>query len=123
METLIKKAIEGGYKDYTETSGSSTKKYHSDILLDPLFFQALSKACGWGEKYKVEGYRIPQISKCCGSEVEMDCNHLKCKKCQLFSWSTDFEQPYIYYALRFYEINLTSGLESAIAWLTNLVKE
>lgn len=53
IEDAIRSAVEKGYKDYSETSGSYTKKYHSDILLDPSFWQALSKAKGW-EKY-IEG--------------------------------------------------------------------
>ncbi len=56
MEKAIKKAIEGGYKDYTETSGSSCQKYHSDILLDPKFWQALGKAEGWYQ-YSEEKYQ------------------------------------------------------------------
>lgn len=47
MNKAIKRAIEGGYRDYTETSSSSTQKYHSDILLDPFFWQALAKSEGW----------------------------------------------------------------------------
>lgn len=47
IEDAIRSAREKGYKDYSETSGSYTKKYHSDILLDPLFWQTLGKAKGW----------------------------------------------------------------------------
>ncbi len=68
MEKAILKAIEGGYKEGCEpvfnvidnTPGInwsihnrptlSERLWSSDILLDPLFWQALGKAEGWGDK-------------------------------------------------------------------------
>ncbi len=106
FETLIKKAIEGGYKDYTETSGSSTKKYHSDILFDPLFFQALGKACGW--EYTQDKLKIEAIDPNEREQIAKEWN---------------IKPDWKIYALRFHEINLTEGFDKAVEWLTNLVKE
>lgn len=49
MEKTLKKAIEGGYNIRAEHKlmfeGTISK-----MLLDPLFWQALGKACGWTHK-------------------------------------------------------------------------
>ncbi len=55
MEKAIKKAIEGGYirKDKATrrlmTEVTMRQKWHY-IVLDPLFWKALGKAEGWGDK-------------------------------------------------------------------------
>lgn len=49
IETTINEAIEGGYNPGVEGSGSYTAKYHSDMLLDPKFWQAVGKVRGWEE--------------------------------------------------------------------------
>ncbi len=52
IEQAIKEAVDakvGWHADY-RTGGSSTTKPHSDIFLDPSFWQALGKARGWGKK-------------------------------------------------------------------------
>lgn len=61
MEQAIQKAIEGGYSSYAENVArnqlpiteavKAVRRKDSDkkILLDPLFWQALGKAEGWGE--------------------------------------------------------------------------
>ncbi len=46
METIIKKAIEGGYVHNYDLPGKL-------MLLDPLFWQALGKACGWNPHKKI----------------------------------------------------------------------
>ena len=43
MEKAIKKAINGGYKGCTDAV------WNESTLLDPLFWQALGKAEGWGK--------------------------------------------------------------------------
>lgn len=52
IEQAIKEAVDakvGWHSDY-RTSGSSTTKLHSDIFIDPAFWQALGKARGWFTK-------------------------------------------------------------------------
>ena len=46
MESIIKKAIEGGY---SYTLDWNNRNYFIFPLLDPLFWQALGKACVWVE--------------------------------------------------------------------------
>jgi len=48
-EKIIKDAVEGGYNEHWENSGSCSKKHHSDILLDPTFWHAVGKTRGWDE--------------------------------------------------------------------------
>jgi len=45
----IKKAIEGGYNK--RPSGYDDDKYRMRVILDPLFWQALGKALGWGIEF------------------------------------------------------------------------
>jgi hypothetical protein len=69
MNEIIKKAIEGGwmsdypnfdrlrispaYYEFWDNKGVSKRVgTEGDILLDPLFWQALGKACGWGDVTK-----------------------------------------------------------------------
>lgn len=76
MENIIRRAIEGGYKKIKnpfEVSGqySDWVKFHNgslmvqnkiyEYLFDPLFWQALGKACGWAEKRPVKtAYSKPE---------------------------------------------------------------
>lgn len=51
MEKVIQKAIEGGW--VAKCCFKPEKNWHwykGDIFLDPLFWQALGKAMGWGKK-------------------------------------------------------------------------
>lgn len=73
MKNAIEKAIEGGWMLdtpnvqmanegrawlFTETDGIKEKILHSgDILISPLFWQALGKAMGWDEEYDYENKR------------------------------------------------------------------
>lgn len=106
METIIKCAIEGGYKRYEEHLANSwgTDTYFPMVLLDPLFWQALGKSCGWNESDCVfvdwikDGVGYVMLDG--GEEIPV--------------WHSK--------ALRFHELNLTSGWDSAIAYLTNLIK-
>lgn len=105
MEDIIKKAIEGGYgcpekhcSRWINTDGIENPSMHydhlwelqSDMLLDPLFWKALSKACGWNGDF----YRA----------------------------SIDGSSEWYLRAMSFHEINLTEGWDSAISYLTNLIK-
>jgi len=80
MQPIINKAIEGGY------SWSGTKG-QAEMLLDPLFWQALGKACGWK--------KVHDDPKLCGRVFP--------------DWKDN--------ALRFHETNLTQGFDKAIEFL------
>lgn len=67
------------------------------MILDPLFWQALGKACGWGK-------------------IVMDNS----KMIEVF-WAYH-ENDYEYYALHFHEINLTQSWDAAITYLTEVTK-
>lgn len=58
MKQAIQKAIEGGYKCVESevlADGVWADLFRKAILLDPLFWQALGKAMGWGMKGLYEG--------------------------------------------------------------------
>lgn len=136
MESIIKKAIEAGYKPRTKTSvefvgandgrmekdgertingwsvwnftegnnkGSSICIEHSNTVLDPLFFQALGKACGWEGKIARDENTEPY----CSNMVMISCD----------------EPLWEYYALRFHEINLTKGWDKAVEYLAGIIED
>lgn len=136
IKVIIERAVEGGWDSCTCGFNVNGLKGHASycakdehigwdksIYLDPDFYRALGKSCGWDKEYKVKGYRIPQISKCCEGKAEMDCNHLKCTLCERFSWAVDFEEPHIFFGTKFHEINLTQSFEAGIDYLYNLVEK
>lgn len=117
METVIKKAIDGGWIvkgaiGYKGTKGDAGSTHIPETLyyafLDPLFWQALGKACGWGTIHD-EG---------CDSQKDY-CTHpnkkCTCEQCDCY---TQFEWKEN--ALRFHEINLTQGFDFAIKYLSDL---
>jgi hypothetical protein len=103
METIIKKAIEGGWKPrYRETPSFLSKiegieqedreeLLLSSAVLDPLFWQALCKACGWGNE-TIDDYDT-------GLVRGRDWQH---------------------HALRFHEINLTESWDKAVEYLRGI---
>lgn len=95
MEEIIKKAIEGGYT--WEVRGNINK---SEAVLDPLFWQALGKACGWESDTRFADM---------GSDGVMS---------EMMTLSGEWKD----HALRFHEINLTEGWDSAISNLSGVIK-
>lgn len=95
MEKIIKKAIEGGWREsgYDKQVSATIVIFRSNIL-DPLFWQALGKACGWRNKRTYN--QADQL---------------------------EVESYWTIYALRFHEINLTEGFSKAVEWLEELIKE
>lgn len=136
MEPIIKKAVEGGWifqRDnhifplfdgvsnngetamFTDEHGENgiwVEEQIKVIVCDPLFWQALGKACGWSKS----------CSRC-GNTLE-----LKHRESNLFvCWSCmedmgDEVDSWKYHALRFHEINLTEGWEKAVASLQEVTK-
>lgn len=93
MEDIIKKAQEGGYK----VSNTHIVMFRGDTM-NPLFWQALGKSCGWREPVTANGV---------GAVKGMQNKNI--------SWETA-------HALRFHEINLTEGWQSAVEYLQEVTK-
>ena len=89
MEKLIQIAIKGDWKP-KEKIGRSYTESTALTLLDPLFFQALGKECGWDEEARI-------------------CYSLKYSRNKLTKAQGT--------AMMFYEINLTESFDSAINYL------
>ncbi len=117
MEKIIKKAIEGGWNsdtpnfeylrsyptqiEFWENEGSGIRiTTPSQIVCDPLFWQALGKACGWKQV-------LSHGSAEAGDEE--GCTHSDCQ-----DWYRN--------ALRFFEINLTQGWNKAVEYLSEITK-
>ncbi len=72
MEKIINKAIEGGYsfeKEKEELLTHGGVWHPKQIVLDPLFWQALGKACGWDKQY-AEKYNIKTDRYYIGNAME-----------------------------------------------------
>lgn len=101
MENIIKKAIEGGFEAYQPLENYTAHCFKCEYVCDPIFWQALGKACGWDkngsrtthESYETEKYGVIEYY-----DVE--------------NWE--------YYALRFHEINLTEGWDKAVEYLQEI---
>lgn len=97
MNKIIKKAIQGAYTDtrnkYIVTVDGMFISYSNSIVLDPLFWQALGKACGWNMN--------PKSIRFGDSNRESLGEHID-------------------YALRFHETNLTEGWDKAVKYLSDL---
>lgn len=103
MQEIIKKAVEGGWRPTKYIDWNSRDQVYGLIdifaahqkssFLDPLFWQAIGKRCGW---------------------CECDCGGQHEGECPVPDWQNT--------ALRFYEINLTEGFEKAVEYLQNLIK-
>lgn len=110
MENIIKKAIEGGWKEnfvcgcdvYYGVCEGHIEAEQKIYFLDPLFWSSLGKACGWngGSEGKTKLYERNNVIE------ERDIS----------------QQVEYYYALHFHEINLTEGFDAAVKWLNDLIK-
>ena len=137
MESIIKKAIEGGYTvnglplRWNEKTKSWWYYWMSEdedgnpielenpacldhphgmypMIPDPLFWQSLGKACGWeGEQYFAT---LDTNAYTDSNIIDGDWNYLSRLK------------NHEIYALRFHEINLTEGWDEAVKWLEDLIK-
>lgn len=119
MESIIKKAIEGGWRGEHVYLNPVSDTWHFNnacddtiVVLDPLFFQALGKSCGWTRTFCKSSYG------CNGGEGEYRFEYDGNKE-------EDFSEEVIiheweYRALRFHEINLTQSWDSAIEYLISV---
>lgn len=101
METIIKKAIEGGWN-------VQNARNHNDLIQDRMvcdieFWQALGKACGW-----------ETICQSCGNPKEPhEYRHVY--------YPSNLDEICVDKAIRFHEINLTEGWDKAVEYLESLV--
>jgi len=121
METIIKKAIEGGYKlvdsdGYTMSLEEIEITENKDIVLDPLFFQALGKSCEWGS--------VAVCNNCTTGNTESSVRLTGvCMKCGCpLSGLLLQEDSWVFYGLMFHRINFTEGWDKAIQYLSDLIK-
>lgn len=101
MENIIKKAIAGGYDpNWNVNRTEEFPELYNRAILDPLFWQALGKACRWK--------KIPA--------------NLDGKKVMFPQGDTEYSNAWKYYTLHFHEINLTEGWDKAVAYLHEVAK-
>lgn len=94
----------GDFKNHIQIIAKKNSFGFQSCVLDPLFWQALEKACGW------EGSGFYLCSHYLKSKDEFE----KTEKSEYTEWQ--------YHAFRFHEINLTEGWDKAVEWLQELVK-
>lgn len=114
MDEILQKAKKRGYhyvKAKSETERLSGK--FAKIVMEPEFWQALGKACGWGEypDYKIE---LPMLF-----EEEIQAAPAITQK--QFGYKIEKHSPYMWYAIRFHQINLTEGWKKAVEYLSSIV--
>jgi len=104
METIIRKAIEGGYPMLTMIEDLGERKALSFASMEHSFWQALGKSCRWHCIHCEGTGNAKNFDRCfgCGGK---GVGGLWKKK-----------------ALSFHEINLTEGWEKAIIYLQESMK-
>lgn len=105
MEKIIKKAIEGGFNWWGYEPDAAVRTdvwYQSRAVLDPLFWQALGKACEW--KKRAYSEVIGRKSYFSREDIE-----------------PTVVEDWLYYAHQFHEINLTENFEAAIKYLEGII--
>lgn len=104
MESIIKKAIEGGYiPKYVNWYEDECLNGRLSVC-DPLFWKSLGKAYGWAS-----------ICSQCG-KAEKPHEYLHIYR------PSRLEEVCVDKALRFHEINLTEGWEKAVEYLQEVTK-
>lgn len=110
-EEIIKCAISGGYKKglkvrfdlpivWFTKKGKSEMLAVNDLICDPLFWEAIGRAKGWGVHSHVADALVYSLSATTGKTAKPD---------------------WLKHALNFMEINLTQGWQPAIEYLYSLI--
>lgn len=138
MEQAIKLALDGGWEPFGPLFHKNLDEeqwgvpeliasfYHQPtFLLYPLFWQALGKSCGWERNFALSSYGAS------GTEPEIIGKRMDTKTFD-YVFDGDNKEDFSinrlisewqYRALRFYEINLTEGMDKAVEYLTTLLNE
>lgn len=67
-------------------------------LLDPKFWKSLGKAMKWDYGYEVDGIGGVHVSVCCGSKIDMVCNHKHCLCCGRMEWEgIETREPWLHH--------------------------
>lgn len=134
MESIIKKAIEGGWKQpigYEFVVAINTRRFGKNIanemffvwiLSQSVFWQALGKACAWESKI----YRYNCTNENCDYGKDADFESMLdgyCQKCgeKRTCFQKDFKE-WLIKAKSFHEINLTGGWNAAVEYLQEITK-
>lgn len=97
MNEAIKRAVKAGYEHFVIRSQMSDPYRSSVLLLDPLFWKALSKA----EKWK------PSVCVGCGKELKVDKNGVSSQACSCFE-AYEEKSTWIYHWAKYIE-HIASG--------------
>jgi hypothetical protein len=118
MEKIIMKAIEGGWRKDGFVSGGELYGVEQFAVLDPLFWQSLSKSCKW-KKYVWLSYGDYRFGSHDNEVFTDDENFAPPTK----GTDTPYASRMVmeeFVALRFHSANLTEGWDKAVAWLESL---
>lgn len=118
MKNIILKSIEGGYTG-DEYGGEYTMEdyLHSkyQVVCDPLFWQALGKACGWNKLITSYPYLF------IGENKAINYYGDKIGSTTQYGYKESPCEMWLFFASMFHEINLTQGFNEAVRWLGGLV--
>lgn len=92
METIVQKALDGGYKT-RDARVAINHELLPEMVIDALFWQALGKACGWPKKDHLIHVNEGKV---------------------VHNWLEE--------ALFFHEMNLNEGWDAAIKFLEDQIK-
>ena len=106
IKKITERAINAGY-NWKPTEDGKNCFYLT--VCDPLFWQSLGKACGWSED-----------CTSCGGNGGGDGYEHNCSHCN--GGGKVASNP-IGVALKFHELNLTSGWSQAVDYLFNLINK
>lgn len=108
METILKKAEEGGWNQ-KEWIGSGVG-FSNSFFMDQQFWKALSKSCGWKEAEKINHSTSNGECGRCGKYADPED---ECPIPNYPEWKTK--------AYQFHEINLNESFIKAVEYLESLV--
>lgn len=112
-QKIAAKACEAGYRwgiDFTFEKG----------ILDPFFWQALGKSCGWKQTHTMFNCANDNCEYRNDADLESSLDGY-CTRCGVKR--TPFEKDYKHWLIKaksFHEINLTEGWEAAIKYLEGI---
>lgn len=109
METIIKKAINGGWKENLQLILNARNfSERQAYFMRADFWQALGKSCGWSKKENNPTWLCP----ICMASLDEKAVQIDEKSLGIETWRFN--------ALRFHEINLTEGWDKAVKYLEDL---
>lgn len=138
MKDILKKAYEGGWtpkgmkeREVRDIDGELVGMHYQkdvsefEIVCDPLFWQALGKACGWKRWFEMtsNGCNTEEPEIILGDRGNEYGYSFDGDDKEDFSLAQKATPEWKYRALRFHEINLTEGWEKAVEYLEDSTKK